>query len=279
MMPPDAAVLQGLAPTTHQYTYRGQNEYRDILLHEHDLWQRGETTTEFVIFTHLDQQTFQRDFLLEPCDKLIANSWKSHCPISQCLQARLKSSTHGEMVFAFHDLCRDKLVPMGLQHALHRPGRSPVCDEGTRAQAADHSLRPRRLPAGRSDKWPSVAVEVGFAESRAKRQHDLCWWLSRSDGEVKVAIGLSTHKLKREIVVEVWGIVDGTTGKTPTLQQEVVISKEAADSTANVTNAPLTIAFESLFLRPANQPAERDIELTDDDLREMAEAIWETQSF
>lgn len=121
-MPPESedAILEGLPPNTHWYVYEGRSEFLAIMLREHDLWLRGETA-EFVVFTHLDDDTFQRDFI-ESSEKLMNNSWKSYCAVSQSLHARMKSKTHEEMVFAFHDLCRDKLIPMCLGHALHRLG-------------------------------------------------------------------------------------------------------------------------------------------------------------
>ena len=45
----------------------------------------------------------------------------------------------------------------------------------------------------------------------------------------------------------------------------------------HVANAPLTIEFESLFLRNADVPREQDIEFSEADLVEMADTIWTAQ--
>ncbi|KAJ5104485.1 hypothetical protein NUU61_001832 [Penicillium alfredii] len=43
---------------------------------------------------------------------------------------------------------------------------------------------------------------------------------------------------------------------------------------AKVQGGPVVIPFENLFLRPATQPAEGDIIVTDNDPREIAKCIW-----
>ncbi|KAJ5101227.1 hypothetical protein NUU61_003449 [Penicillium alfredii] len=281
-MPPDTSlpgsddILEGLPPTTHRYPYKGSEQFLDTMLREHDRCLEGEGS-EYVVFTNVDERTFLQD-LSESSEKLIRNSLKSYCSESQILIARMVSGPHEEAVFAFHDQLRDKLEPMHLGHSLHRFGRKTT-HEGPRTKEADHGLYPRRLPAGRTDKWPSIAIEVGYAESKGKLRNDLRWWLSQSSGEVKAAISISTHKSKREIVIEIWAMTDTSSGTKPTLQQRLVISKPTADGTTDVTNAPLTVPFESLFLRATDRSEEGDIQMTEDDLRQMAEEIWETQTF
>ncbi|CAG8903482.1 unnamed protein product [Penicillium egyptiacum] len=282
MMPPGTSllggddILEGLPPSTHRYQYECEQQFLDVMFREHDLWSRGETN-EFVVFINLDERTFHRGFL-ESSEKLINNSWQSYSSLSQCLHARMKTGTHEELHFAFYDLLREKLVPMGLGHSLHRQG-GRTTSGGPKGKQADNGLYPRRLPPGRTDKWPSVVIEVAFSESKTKLRCDLDWWLSQSNGDVKTAISLSTNKSKREIIIEAREMVEGSKGRAPALQQQVVIRKQTADSITSVTNAPFTIAFESLLLRPTTQPAEGDLELTEDDLQKLAEEVWETQSF
>jgi hypothetical protein len=44
----------------------------------------------------------------------------------------------------------------------------------------DESWIPCTLPAGRTDKWPSLVVESGFSETLRQLQRDAEWWLCRS---------------------------------------------------------------------------------------------------
>lgn len=47
----------------------------------------------------------------------------------------------------------------------------------------------------------------------------------------------------------------------------------------HVANAPLTIEFESLFLRAIEGPREQDIQFTEAALAELADTIWTAQGF
>lgn len=165
---------------------------------------------------------------------------------------------------------------MGLAYALQWTGRHGVIEEGDRAKQPDNGFRPRHPPRGRSGKWPAVVLEVAYTESAGtKLARDLEWWITRSRGDVKAAIGLLVSTASKEIVLERWEM-DPREGAR--CQQRVVISQPVDKDVVVVTNAPLTIRFESFMLRSAER-GEGDIVMTEDDLKLMAQLIWQTQGF
>ncbi|KFY00574.1 hypothetical protein V490_01279 [Pseudogymnoascus sp. VKM F-3557] len=51
--------------------------------------------------------------------------------------------------------------------------------------------------------WPSLVIESGLAESLVQLRRDAAWWLTNSDGQVRIALLASMQKDDRSIVVEV----------------------------------------------------------------------------
>jgi hypothetical protein len=268
------SILEGLPPTTHTYPYTGPEEFLDTLTEEYGLWQSNTSNSEYVVFTNVNEKTFNQDFVNSD-DNLLA-SWDSYCASSQVLVAKMHSKTHEDAVFNLTILTADKLGPMGLKHALQRTGRHGI-REGDRAKEPDNGFYPRRLPQGRTNKWPSIALEVAYSESESKLAKDVEWWLTQSSGDVKATISFSINKTSKEIVLEEWELVEADTGKEARSQQRVTIVQPAGQDAITVTSAPFTIRFESLMLRSAERSEEKDIDLTEDDLKLLAQLVWQTQ--
>lgn len=51
-----------------------------------------------------------------------------------------------------------------------------------------------QVPAGRSDRWPSVLIERAFSEIQSKLSSDASWWLNASGGEVQTTLTISAQK-------------------------------------------------------------------------------------
>lgn len=55
------------------------------------------------------------------------------------------------------------------------------------------AYQPEDLPAGRSDDWPSSAIEAGWSETREKLERDTRWWIDASDGDIKGVITVAVQ--------------------------------------------------------------------------------------
>lgn len=75
-----------------------------------------------------------------------------------------------------------------------------------------------------------MAIESGYSESKAKLAADARWWLAESQGDVAIAITISVHKTRREITIDLWGVVARPTRadparKVPAVEHRVVLSQ------------------------------------------------------
>lgn len=281
----DDSILDGLPTTVPKHQYKGIQQCLDIIsLEDHLL--KGDPTRKgagYVIFTNINVQTFLCDFV-QSDEKLLTGSWKSFDPNTGVIIIRMEAGTHAAMSRHFADCISEKVRDMGLRRALIMTGGMTI--EGQKAQGgeakkkrADESFEPVTLPFGRDRKWPSLVLEVAYTETRAKIEKDMRFWLEESDGAVKTAITASVHQRTGDIILEEWQMKRQPTknnpqGMAPFHTQYMRISRPRGQEEAKVTGDPLTIEFENLFLRPPTGLQEKNIVITADDLKEMAELVW-----
>lgn len=183
-------------------------------------------------------------------------------PTSKTLIAKMPRRPHEVATEWLHDkIVGDILRDMGMRSIsqLKSIGSATIDHK-----EADYTVQPKRLPRGRSRKWPSLVVETGFTETHGKLAADADWWLRQSNGDVKVVITIKVSKTK--VTIRRWG------GQA-VLKQEIVMRKHNRRP-ATITGAPLRIPFRDLFLRdPVRNQG--DLIFRQEDLEEWAEAIWE----
>lgn len=269
-------ILDGLSTNTNSYRYPGRKQFWDIIQGENDLFQADETgRSEFIVFSHLDERTFLQDI-----DSREFAWFDSYSPSEEILIVKITTGAHELAHTGFALKMHEKLIQMNAHKSVYFKAKQT---RGTRSRRKepDQQFQPKILPPGRSKQWPSMIIEAGYSESKSKLAADARWWLQESAGDVKVALTISIHKSKREIVYEIWELVDGhqtraePERRVPQSRQQVVVSQSQA--AASVANAPLVIPFECLFLREAG--AQEDLILTNDDLIELAEYVWQGDDY
>jgi hypothetical protein len=182
------------------------------------------------------------------------------------------------------DQCRN----MNLPRTLEAIGASVVSDSPYKKEP-DASWIPAILPSGRTDKWPSMVLEVGYSESLRRLRVDAAWWLSRSKGDVEVVLIISIHTRRPEII-EKWKKDPRSTlplpnrpnlraprRMVPERVQEIKLS--ASQNNVTVNGAPLVLQFSDIFLRPTRNPQEVDFTHSQQDLMAMAAAVWKVQKW
>ena len=144
-----------------------------------------------------------------------------------------------------------------------------------RSKQADNAWGPLRAPRGHDHDWPTVVLEVAFSEpSQAKLQSDVRFWLRDGRGKVKIVLTLTVDRESPRIIIEKWVLKNNREHR----QEQVTISRNK-EGQVHVAGAPLTIEFESLFLRNADVSRERDIEFPEATFAELADNIWTARGF
>lgn len=239
-----------------------------------------EWESEWVLLTDIDSQTFTRDFLNSDDNDNddqheLPITWSTFDATLKLLLIRIpRSEPHEVAAHLFEEVFLDAVQDVGMKRSLIKTG-SVTCISTGGGKQADLSYSPLRLPRDRSRDWPSVVLEVAFAESKmgqVKLMSDVRFWLNQSHGNVKIALTLRVEQDRPAIVIESWEENNGRIHRT----QHVTVVK-AADNVK--ISGPITFEFEKLFLRKAETGKESDMKINPEDLEYMAQMIWVTQSF
>lgn len=91
------------------------------------------------------------------------------------------------------------------------PLGTALFEMGERSKRADKVYRPRHPPRPGTKIWsPTLAVEIGYEEGKRKLATDARWWLTASNGEVKIGVTISINQIRRDITLQYlwWTPVD-----------------------------------------------------------------------
>ncbi|PKY07531.1 hypothetical protein P168DRAFT_316031 [Aspergillus campestris IBT 28561] len=267
------------ASSIQHYPYRGRKQFLIDFETErhHHRTDAGGDYSEWFLLTGVDSHIFENEFL-EPVDQSTPwTSWSSYDAHMQLLLVRVtKSPAHEIASMTFNAVFMEAVEPTGLKRSLIQIG-STTHFASLGAKEPDQAWRPHRLPPSRSRDWPSAVIEVAYSETEAKLGSDVRFWMRASGGDVKVVLTLRIDRQQPKIRIEKW-VSSNNTNTRYHLDQNITISK-SKNHHIILSNAPLTIGFEELFLRPASIPRERDIGVDAEKLQYLATEIWDEQGF
>lgn len=251
------------------YAYRGRGQFlRD---YNHALSTVGDTS-EWFILTGVDQHTFTTVF--EHPESGDYSNWASYDCQLQLLLIKIPLPAHEIATHVFSTLLMDALEPMGMKWSICPIGESKhVAEMG--AKQPDQAWIPLRVPRGQSRTWPTLVLEVGLSETKAKLQRDIRFWHYASEGRVKAILTIHINRNRPEVSIEKW---EADANNRCKRMQRIVMSKRQRGTTV-VAGGPLVIDFSKLFLRLPHLPKERDIIISDEDLESLARFIWHGQGF
>ncbi|KAI7969202.1 hypothetical protein EIK77_006107 [Talaromyces pinophilus] len=260
----------GLSKTTPTYEYQNAAHYSAVLSRQLDRLRLHQDTSDYVIFTNINQEQLSRDFQ-ESTDW----PFESYFPRLQVLLTKLETDIHANAARKFEFALLRKLSAMnGLDKQLDLPGAALV-KTPERSKKADNSYKPHHGPKYRNKKWPTLAVEVAYSESWRKLANDARWWLAASNGDIKTIITISINQKYREITCDKWGL---NAEEEPVALYRVQMQRDAGCEHVKISNKdPLIIRFEDLFLRPSQDACDGDVVFSQDDLKELASMIWRVQ--
>jgi hypothetical protein len=267
-------------PSTNEYEYLGKKHFSKICLEEyHDFLEKdtdSDPRSGYIIFSNIDNRTYEHDFFesLDP---------DTYIPSLKLLLVKLITTAHEVAHRELDKLIIAELTLMNKLVGEIRPYGAAQIESGSVKKRADTSYRPENLPAGRADKWPTVSIETGYTESKAKLAGDARWWLIESAGDVKTVLTIFVHQRKKEIIIERWRMIDRPMrteqGKKVAEVVQKVVMSQVTDQPVHITGAPLVVPLEDLLLRPVNANAgENDISLSKEDLEVVAGSVWKVHT-
>jgi hypothetical protein len=133
-----------------------------------------------------------------------------------------------------------------------------------------------------------LVFEAGISETLARLRVDADWWLTNSNGEVKIVVIIWIVRAAKSLVIEKWclqprsraaPVTRANTLITTKIQELTIIQNppipppQGTIPTYAVTGAPLILEFEKLLLR-APVPPECDVIFTAADLQAWAAEFW-----
>jgi hypothetical protein len=182
---------------------------------------------------------------------------------------------------AAHGIFKDELISeavlIGLRSELISIGATTFKTPRV-SKEGDSALKPESTRSGGGAEWPTIVIKSGWSEPLTQLRQDAHIWLEESKGDVKIVLLISISRTARTMIIEKWEnrpvpanrpATRSTTRTIPTQIQAITI-----DSDANTVNAPLTLEFEKIFLRPAVPPLEHDFTFTTQDLLRFAARFW-----
>ncbi|KAJ5201039.1 hypothetical protein N7449_005842 [Penicillium cf. viridicatum] len=193
--------------------------------------------------------TIRRDFLLRwnvppsIAEKLSSSSTRQMFNYStQSMTIKLLTGAHDTasrgLTFAVRDAVRD----IGLPRSY--PVGSKRIQGVSCAKEPDESFSLRQPVTGRDEKWPIIAVEVRVSDAYLKLNADAAWWLTSSQGQVKLVVIVCINR-------------------------KIPENHCPSDSSS--------VKFEELFCRQP-VPPEHDIEISIDQLKDISDNVWSEQN-
>lgn len=258
--------LKDLLPSIKRYTCHGKQHFLDII--ESEPFDGANNPSKFLLL-HASKDVIKAIVDAQEEEPLVA----SFDTDDELALITLVSQPHSEAADAVNTAILETLIPLGMSSCLQGFAGAKIQQEGRpRGKQADYGWGPIRRPRGQR-RSPSVTLEVAYPETDSKLNSDVRFWLNPEDGNANICLTLRIDRSRPEIRMEKWE----RRNDRPHRSQVTWITKNG-DHT-NITHHPIVIPFESLFCRGSTRPAEKDLEITESKLENIADKIWEVQGW
>ncbi|CAI7607585.1 unnamed protein product [Penicillium viridicatum] len=252
--------------------YEGESSFLRIFDLKLNSYQPSHEKNDFILF-HTSREMIET--LFNPHNEssestTLAKNCSSFDLNEELILIKMPSHEHSSAIGAVDRAIMKALLPMGLID-LVTTYPNTIIQRQTRGKQPDQGWGSRRPPRG-CERTPSVVLEVAWSESDSKLNSDVRFWLAPADGNVKTCLTLRVDKRQPAIRIENWR-------RQKERPHRVQIEVTEVSNHITVTNDPLIIPFEDLFLREPSIPDERDIEISKQELEIIAETIWDIKGF
>ncbi|KAK2741539.1 hypothetical protein FQN55_008294 [Onygenales sp. PD_40] len=221
------------------------------------------TPGQYIVFLNIPPDTVE-----ELSNRKHLGRFKTWDPKLQILLVKMSSIEHESTSGTFQSRLTEKLndIRPKLAHELEFL-ESTAVKGSNRTKEPDASFQPSQLPPGRSDKWPSLVVEIGCSESERQLQRDAKWWLTDSQGDVKIVITIKIFRSQPRVRFELFRMGGSSAHPRPLVAQAVTVSRAKYQHLS--ASGELVIPFRDLFLR-FPRAGETDVVLSEEDLEDMS---------
>ncbi|KAL4747139.1 hypothetical protein BDW72DRAFT_183426 [Aspergillus terricola var. indicus] len=245
--------LGNLTPVFQRYPYHDRAQFEKDFNHA---FSTTNDTIECFLVSAVDDKSFTAVFL--EAEEAPFSRWCAYDrELKLLLINKVKSRAHENAAGTFQDLLQGALVAVGMERCLETIGAAThFATLG--AKEPDRAWQPIRLPRDRSDRWPTVVLDVAYSETQSKLQSDVRYWLIGPEEEVETVLTLRIAQDEPRIVIERRESIGNGRGYR---QQHVVITKTRSNR-ITITGGPLVLEFERLFLRAPTIPREQISKLT-----------------
>jgi hypothetical protein len=258
-----------LPASAPRYQYRSEEQCLSII--EQELDYEEEARNIYLILFAVDESSFLK--VTSSPNSILNGYWKAYDPTSQTLLFRIESPTHACAASTLGSLIhswgrRQQHMLLSTSAATHRGavGSQPPAKKG------DFTFRPEQVPATRGTKWPTIAGEVAYTETRHQLEHDMQWWHTQGNDNVRVVLSIIVHRRGR-ITIEKWD--RPAPGADPVPTQKMDIVRNPAPNCPRISGS-LTISYEDIYLHP-KQANETDLVFTNADMEQYAREVWAIQ--
>ncbi|KAK3320622.1 hypothetical protein B0T19DRAFT_430071 [Cercophora scortea] len=252
------------------------------------------TTTDFLSVTDVSPSSLA-EIEAEREKKQRKFRFRRYDSSSRILLVTIPTEVHEELHVSIYQLYMQKIASMGLRDSW-RTTASGRCQSqahfGQSSKEGDSTGGPEP-ERGAPTFWPTLAIEAGASESLGELRHDMRWWFSASNHEVKVVVLAQFDPTRSAIVIERWEeepaevrsvatkpqscAVLGLPSITPSpiLRQSITITQNTATNPVsyNVAGGPLALPFRLLFLREPRL-TESDVIISVENLESYAAKVW-----
>ncbi|CAI7652285.1 unnamed protein product [Penicillium bialowiezense] len=137
-------------------------------------------------------------------------------------------------------------------------------------------------------------VDVGFPESANQLALDAHGWLETETSPVNLALTITIHRETPDICFNLWELVprehSAQTGSPPLQARRTAslklcrvnglttVTGESCRNSITTASTHLELPFDKIVGRSPNQPQERNLMISEQDLREFVEWIWTIQN-
>lgn len=260
--------LEDLLPLIKTYTICSESQFLNIVTSPANYYGISNTPSEFLLL-HTSEETIHT--ILNPNNPSLSKHLSSFDLNGKLLLAKMRGIPHCTAAGELNNIFLSALQPMGLDRAIKPYQGAEVCGtEEKRGKEPDYAWGPKRRPPGQADR-PSVVLEVAYSEAETKLQSDIRFWLSPKDGNANVCLTVRIDRSKPRIRVEQWH--RDKQGRI--CRKQVIWIARTTDDLAVTDDHPLRLSFEDLFRRKPDRPGEHDLEISADDLKELARTVWD----
>lgn len=207
----------------------------------------------------------------------------------QLLILKMPSNPHETAARCFETSLMEVASRMGVRRRILQCGATRY-DGRDRTKEADVSFKPFRYS---SRQWPTMAVEIGWSETRAKLEKEITWWIKNSHGDVRQGITIDIKQGSGNIEIISWvptmsispsRVQISSKGRQvlskainhispPRIDQKIEIKRGKGSADPTITGGNLTIQFASVLLDNPGE-GEGDFVITAEELLQDAEHVW-----